>query len=418
MSVITSRTSIYLIEKVIPMLPFELSNGICSLYENVNRFVMACEMNLNFAGQVTSYKIFPATVRVQKNLTYTAVNKFFDGDTDELKIFSDNLNTLKEIYNLRKNIREERGAVDFDFPEFKIQLDDKKNPVAIKKRTRRIAEKIIEECMLVANETVATYTAENKIPSLYRVHENPSPEKIEQFNLLAAHFGTHINISDAKNFQPKNMQNFINKIKNHPAENIISRYALRTMKNADYRISNDGHFGLAAKFYTHFTSPIRRYPDLIVHRMLRASFETPEKISAMSKKLSNAAEKSSACERQAEKREYDDFDEKATEYMKKFIGEKFDAMIDGIIEGGFFVELENGVSGLVPVMSLRDDYYNYVEKEFAMIGEFTGRTFRVGDSVRVRLVRAETSTRRLTFELVEEVVAKDLIVDVDVYDTN
>lgn len=405
-------TSIYPVDRVVPMLPKELSNGICSLNAGVNRLAFACEMNLNFDGKVTSYKIFPTVIKVFRRLSYTQANKFFGGETSELADCAENLNTLLEIYKLRKKIRTERGAIDFDIPEIKIKLDADGNPTELFKRVDGVSEKIIEECMLAANETVAEHTLKKKIPSLYRVHENPDSEKVETLNRLLAHFNLHIAANKNKNVQPKDFQKILQKVENTPAEKVISSFALRTMQQARYSTENLGHFGLAAEFYTHFTSPIRRYPDLIVHRMLRASLESPQEISKLEKKLSDAAKISSERERRAVDIERESIDLKSVEYMKKFVGEKFDGVISSVANFGFFVELENGVEGLVRAASLRDDFYNYVDSEFALIGTHKGKSFHIGDEVRVRLIEANVKLRQLTFELLPGVSTKNLIAEI------
>ena len=396
-------TSIYPVDRVVPMLPTELSNGICSLNAGVDRLAMACEMKINSSGHVVDYKIFPTVIHVFKRLSYTQVNKFLDGDK-ELADCAENLNALKKIHGLRKKIRAERGAIDFDLPEMKIILNEAGKPLEITKRIQTVAESIIEECMLLANETVAEYTLKKKIPSLYRVHELPSPDKVLTLNNLLAHFSLHI----SKASEPRDFQKILSKVKGLPAEKIITSYALRTMQQARYSPENLGHFGLAAKFYTHFTSPIRRYPDLIVHRMLRASFEG-KKLS--DKNLEEISRQSSERERRAIDIERETLDLKAVEFMQRFVGQNFDGVIESVTNFGFFVELDNGVDGLVRAADLKDDYYAFVEKEFALIGTRTGKSYHIGDNVRVKLTAANIKLRQLSFELVSDVANKDLIVE-------
>ncbi len=396
-------TSIYPVDRVVPMLPAELSNGICSLNAGVDRLAMACEMFLDFSGKITGYKIFPTVIKVFRRLTYTQVNNFFDGAAD-LKSCAKNLNTLLEIYKLRKKIRAERGAIDFEIPEIKIILDDSGAPVDLTKKINGVAENLIEECMLAANETVAEHTLKNKIPSLYRVHELPTAEKIATLNKLLAHFNLHI----SKN-EPRAFQKILAQVKGTPAEKVISNFALRTMQQARYSPENLGHFGLAAEFYTHFTSPIRRYPDLIVHRMLRAK---PDKLAKWARRLDEIAKQSSERERRAVEIEREAVDLKTAEYMQRFLGAEFDAVICSVASFGFFVELDSGVDGLVRAASLKDDFYGYVDSEFALIGVRTGRSFHIGDNVRVRLTEANVELRRLTFELVNGVITENLIAEV------
>lgn len=404
-------TSIYPVDRVVPMLPPELSNGICSLNAGINRLSMACEMTLDGTGKVIDYKIFPTVINVYRRLSYTQVQLFIDGYTSELSDCAENLNALIEIYKLRKKIRNLRGSIDFDLPELKIELDENEKPVKLYKKINGAAENLIEECMLAANETVAEHLINKKIPALYRVHEKPVAEKIETFNRLLAHFGMHI-AADEKNIKPRDFQNIFEKIKDNPAEKVITTFALRSMQQARYSTENLGHFGLAAQFYTHFTSPIRRYPDLIVHRMLHASFDSPQKISSLAKRLEDAATKSSEMERRAVEIEREAVDLKSVEYMQKFLWRKFNGVICSVNNFGFFVELENGVDGLVHVSTLTDDYYNYVESEFALIGRLGGKSFHIGDKVRVRLVSANLKLRQLSFELVEEVDDDNLIAEI------
>ena len=402
-------TSIYPVDRVVPMLPVELSNGICSLNAGVDRFAMACEMTLDNAGKIIAHKIFPTTIHVFRRLSYTQVQKFIDGETSEIADCAENINTLFEIYKLRKKIRHERGSIDFDLPEIKIELNAEERPVKLWKKINGVAENIIEECMLAANETVAEHMISKKIPALYRVHEKPAADKIEVFNRLLAHFGLHV-AADEKNIQPRHFQKIIEQVKDNPAEKVISTFALRSMQQARYAVENLGHFGIAAQFYTHFTSPIRRYPDLIVHRMLRASLETPNKIPVLAKRLADAAKKSSDMERRAVEIEREAVDLKSVEYMSFFLRQKFDGVICSVMNFGFFVELENGVDGLVRAATLTDDYYTYVDSEFALIGNATGKSFHIGDKVRVRLVSANVKLRQINFELVEDISDDNLVV--------
>ncbi|MBR6887136.1 MAG: ribonuclease R [Selenomonadaceae bacterium] len=388
-------TSIYPVDRVVPMLPKELSNGICSLNAGVDRLAMACEMKINSAGKVVDYSIFPTVIHVFRRLTYTQVNKFLDGDKN-LADCAENLNALKKIHGLRKKIREERGAIDFNLPEMKIILNEAGKPLEITKRIQSVAESIIEECMLLANETVAEHTIKNKIPSLYRVHEIPTQEKVLTLNQLLAHFNLHI----TKANEPQNFQKILSKVKNLPAEKIITSYALRTMQQARYSPENLGHFGLAAKFYTHFTSPIRRYPDLIVHRALKG---------VAIKNLEEISRQSSEMERRAIEIERETLDLKAVEFMQRFVGQNFDGVIESVTNFGFFVELDNGVDGLVRAADLKNDFYAFVEREFALIGTRTGKSYHIGDNVRVKLVAANIKLRQLSFELISDVANRDLI---------
>ena len=396
-------TSVYLVDRVLPMLPRELSNGICSLNAGVDRLAMACEMQLNADGNVVEYKIFPTVIKVRRRLNYAEVNRFFRDETQmpELEMM---LRTLKEIRDKRFQMRLERGAIDFDLPELKVLLDKRGKPLEIVKRVRDIAESVIEECMLAANETVARHMFECKIPSLYRVHEPPPQDNLKKFNELLNAFGHHIKIRAAQDIRPSEFQRVLTAIKGKRGEQLINSAMLRTMQQARYAAENLGHFGLASEFYTHFTSPIRRYPDLIVHRMLRETFDGRRLNSArrtlLKKTLPEIAMHSSTRERNAADAERESVKLKVVEYMQQFVGNVFDGMISSVTNFGFFVELENGAEGLVRASEIDGDYYNYVESEFALIGEWSGRKFRVGDTVRVQLVSANVRLKQLTFVLV------------------
>ena len=445
-------TSIYPVDRVVPMLPKELSNGICSLNAGVDRLAMACEMTLNAQGEVKHYKIFPTVIHVHKRLTYTAVNDFFNDELGmrneeliqnakcrmknegvrspnselvkrnaELDDIADILNTLREIRNLRWDIREKRGAIDFDLTEIKIILDDKGHPIDIIKRERNLAESVIEECMLVANETVAKHMFDLRKPFIYRVHEQPDKEKIDSFNSLLSTFGLHINRQPDGSIKPMDIQRVLNKVKGTRAEKVISTIALRSMQQARYTAEQSMHFGLAAEYYTHFTSPIRRYPDLIVHRLLRESFNFDKNKNGrkhsnrkhnakMKDLLANIAKQSSERERRAIEIERETTDLKAVEYMQKFVGKYFNGVIVSVTKFGFFVEIPIGVDGLVRVASIEDDHYTFVDSEFALIGQRTGNTFKIGDEVRVRLIEANVALKQLTFILENKIVANDELI--------
>ena len=413
-------TSIYPVDRVVPMLPKELSNGICSLNAGVDRLAMACEMILDRAGNVKKYEIFPTVIHVHKRLTYTAVNEFFDkGETDSLNDIAPMLSTLREICELRKKIRFKRGAIDFDLAEIKVILDDKGHPIDIVKRERNLAESVIEECMLAANEIVAKHMYDLQKPFIYRVHEQPDSDKIDNLNSLLATFGLHINKRNDGSIKPMDIQKVLNKVKGTNAEKIINNVALRSMQQAHYTAEYGGHFGLAAQYYTHFTSPIRRYPDLIVHRLLRETFDgtdnrrkSKKQNEKMKATLANIARQSSERERRAVEIERETTDLKSVEYMQKFVGKYFNGIIVSVTKFGFFVELANGVDGLVRIASLVNDYYIYVESEFAIVGESTGKIFKIGDEVRVKLIEANVTLRQLTFTFVKKIVkSDDLIVE-------
>ncbi|MCR5176507.1 MAG: ribonuclease R [Anaerovibrio sp.] len=398
-------TSVYLVDRVIPMLPRELSNGICSLNAGVDRLAMACEMEISPGGKVSAYKILPVVIHVYRRLTYTLVNKILvERDKDFCR---DNEDILPLLYNLEEvrnamyRYRHSRGAINFEIPEIKVKLDENGKAVGLKKRVSNLGESIVEQCMLAANETVAEHMCRRKQPFMYRIHEQPTPAKIESLNALMNTFGLHVRTSAEGNVKPKDIQIALEKVSGRPEERIISTVALRSMQQARYEAANMGHFGLAAEYYTHFTSPIRRYPDLIVHRLLRESFATRsiprDRREELLIKLPEMAEHASQRERVAVAAERDTTDLKKVEYMAQFVGESFNGVISSVTGFGFFVELDNCVEGLVHMTTLRDDYYDYVESQFALVGTHHHRRYQLGDDVEVILVRASVQEKALDF---------------------
>ena len=408
-------TSVYLVDRVIPMLPFELSNGICSLNEGVDRLAMACEMEIDGSGTVTKYIIAPAVIRSRHRMTYSNVNKILiDKDPQLIKTYEDvheMLLTLADLREVMKKKRKLRGAIEFELPEVKVKLDGENHPVELIKRTGSLSESIIEECMLAANETTAKHMVEREQPFLYRVHEQPKAEKIEKLNLLLATFGLHVNVRDDDSVQPADIAKVLERVAGEPEERIIDSVSLRSMQQARYCPDCLGHFGLAAEFYTHFTSPIRRYPDLIVHRLLMEQFRaTKGNIPAKRRKqleplLGEIATHTSNRERVATEAERETVKLKEVEYMAQFVGESFPGIISGVTAFGIFIELENGVEGLVRVSRLADDYYEYVEDKYSLVGERTGHTYRLGDSCEVVLIKADLEEKTLDFELKDNSVA-------------
>ena len=398
-------TSVYLVDRVVPMLPRELSNGICSLNAGVDRLSMACEMEISPEGKVTKYKILPVVVHVYRRLTYTLVNKILvDRDKD---FCQDNEDILPLLYNLEEvrnamySYRHRRGAINFEVPEIKVKLDENGRAVGLKKRVSNLGESIVEQCMLAANETVAEHMCRRKQPFMYRIHEIPEPTKIEALNRLMGTFGLHLKTSAEGNIRPKELQLALEKIAGKPEEKILGTVSLRSMQQARYAAENEGHFGLAAEYYTHFTSPIRRYPDLIVHRLLRESFPTGSIPKArreqLIQKLPEMAEHASKRERVAVSAERDTTDLKKVEYMEQFVGDTFEGVISSVTGFGFFVELDNGVEGLVHMTTLKDDYYDYVENRYALVGNHHHRSYQLGDTVEVILVRASVEEKALDF---------------------
>ena len=400
-------TSVYLVDRVIPMLPKKLSNGICSLNAGEDRLAMACEMEIGADGLVKSYEILPAVIHVYRRLTYTLVNEIFAEGADAVRTENADLLPLlvplREVHDAMEKARYERGSIGFDVPEIKVKLDESGKPVALIKRTGSLAESMIEQCMLAANETVAEHMEKKEQPFLYRVHEQPSDEKIERLNNLLATFSLHLVPNEAGEVAPKDVQQVLEKVKGRPEERIVSAVSLRSMQQARYADAPLGHYGLAARHYTHFTSPIRRYPDLIVHRLLRETFATgtiaSERQERLRSLLPEIAEHTSARERIAIEAERETQDMKKIEYMAQFVGDAFDAVISGVTAFGIFCELENGVEGLVHVSSMVNDYYEYREDLYALVGGATHVSYRLGEPVRVVLVRANIAERNLDFIL-------------------
>ena len=398
-------TSVYLVDRVVPMLPKALSNGICSLNANVDRLSMACEMEISPEGKVTSYKILPVVIHVYRRLTYTLVNKILVEHDKEFT--KDNEDILPLLYNLQDvrnamyKYRHRRGSINFEIPEIKVKLDENGKAVGLKKRVSNLGESIVEQCMLAANETVAEHMCRRKKPFVYRVHEVPEESKITALNGLLSTFGLHVRTGENGSVKPKDLQQTLEKIEGGPAERIVSTVALRSMQQARYAAENLGHFGLAAEFYTHFTSPIRRYPDLLVHRQLRASFrkqlESAKENEKLTAKLSELADHASQRERIAVNAERDTTDLKKVEYMAQFVGDTFKGCISSVTGFGIFVELENGVEGLVHITALQDDYYDYVESQYALVGTHHHRRYQLGDEVEIVLVRADLEAKSLDF---------------------
>ncbi|OEF97857.1 ribonuclease R [Desulfuribacillus alkaliarsenatis] len=405
--------STYLVDRVIPMLPERLSNGICSLNPRIDRLTMSCEMEFDGNLKVINYEIFPSVIKTVERMTYGNVRKIVEDEDPELmeryKDLVEDFMMLKDLAAKLRNRRMERGAIDFDFVETKIVVDLNGKPVDLVKRERSTAEKIIEECMLVANETVAEHFHWLNIPFIYRVHEEPNLEKLFAFNEFISNFGYFVRGFSNK-VHPKSLQQIIEQIEGAPEERIINTVLLRSMKQARYDTEGVGHFGLATEYYTHFTSPIRRYSDLIVHRMIRKSINkkglAAEKMGKLAKKLQEIAELASERERISVDAERETDELKKVEFMEEHVGEEFEGIITSVTNFGMFVELDNSVEGLVHISYMTDDYYNYHEKSYSLVGERTGRTYRIGDPVKVKLMRANKEERQLDFELIEGPPAK------------
>ncbi|MCR1897621.1 ribonuclease R [Irregularibacter muris] len=400
-------TSVYLVDRVIPMLPPKLSNGICSLHPKVDRLTLSCMMEINGKGKVEKQEIVKSVIKSMERMTYTEVTKILEEEDQELikkyEHLVEEFRLMEELALILRNKRRmARGAIDFDIPESKIILDDEGKPIKIEPYERRISNKIIEEFMLVCNETIAEHMHWTNMPFVYRVHEDPDPEKLKAFKEFAHNLGYRIRIGDE--VYPKELQVLLEKVKDKPEEGVISQIMLRTMKQAKYHSDNLGHFGLAAPYYTHFTSPIRRYPDLMIHRIISEMlFQKLDegRIKKLNNRIPEVAQQSSIRERVAEEAERETDDLKKAEYMKGHIGEEFEGIISGVTSFGVFVELENTVEGLVRVSSMDDDYYQYDEEHYQFVGERTKKSYKLGDEVKIKVVGVDIIQRQIDFVLIE-----------------
>lgn len=398
-------TSVYLVDRVIPMLPVALSNGICSLNAHEDRYAMTCLMEINEAGKVVDYTITPSIINVGRRCNYKEVFKAIDQNIipDDMIPFMPMLHNLYKVSQILNKMRQRRGALDFDFPEYRVMLDHDGTPLQIVKRERTLAERLIEECMLIANETVATHLKNTHRTSVYRIHEKPSEEKLSNFQTVLNYLGQNI-LLNADEIEPRNFQDILHAIKGTDIEQVAQIMTLRSMQQAKYSIENVGHFGLASTCYTHFTSPIRRYPDLMVHRLLKADmhWEDGYKLRDVKEEfLARASEHSSIQEQVAVAAERETDDLKKTQYMVPFVGQVFTGHVSSITSFGMFVKLENGIDGLVHISMMNDDYYFYDEEHFVMVGKRTGTIYRLGQEVTVTLVKADVERKQIDFVLGE-----------------
>lgn len=395
-------TSVYLVDRVIPMLPHRLSNGICSLNAGTDRFALSCLMDLDEKGTIIGHRICESVVRIDRRMTYTAVHAVLKGDPEALeehKEFVPMFQLMNETANILRAKRMARGAVDFDFPECKIILDSKGRPKEIKPYERNEANMLIEDFMLAANETVAEDYFWQQIPFLYRTHEKPDEEKIKRFGILINNFGYSIRLQNGE-LHPKEMQKLLSKVAGTPEEALLSRLALRSMKQAKYSTDCVGHFGLAAQYYTHFTSPIRRYPDLQIHRIIKENLHGKlgeKRLSHYEHMLPEVAMWISQRERVAEEAERETDKAKKVQYMERHIGEVYDGVISGINNYGFYVELPNTVEGMVRLSELNGDYYTFDETHYELVGECTGRKFKLGQHIRTQVVSVDPYMKTIDF---------------------
>ena len=399
-------TSVYLVDRVIPMLPHKLSNGICSLNQGVDRLALSCIMTIDAKGNVIDHEICETVINVDRRMSYTQVQKLIDGSdkdlSDEYRDFIPMFLMMDELALILRKKRHSRGSIDFDFPECKIVLDDKGHPVSVKPYERNAATKIIEDFMLIANETVAEDYFWQEVPFVYRTHDNPDPEKIRSLAAFINNFGYSIRISNDE-IHPKELQKLLEKIDGSDEEALLSRLTLRSMKRAQYTTDCSGHFGLAAKYYTHFTSPIRRYPDLQIHRIIKECLHgrmDDKRTSHYNKILPDVTKQASRTERRADDAERDVEKMKKTEYMAGHIGEIFDGVISGITAWGIYVELPDTIEGMVHVTALDGDYFKYDEEHYEMVGEATGKTYRLGEQVKVKCIGADKLQRIIDFKMI------------------
>ena len=398
-------TSVYLVDRVVPMLPHKLSNGICSLNPNVDRLAMSCVMEINGKGYVSNYQIFKSVISSKKQMNYDDVNSILEDNVipSGYEEYVDTLRIMNELSNILRKKMVRHGYIEFNIKEPKIIVDDSCHPVDIKVCEQRTGEKLIENFMIVANETVAGFIEDKNLPGIYRVHDKPNKEKLIEYLKFLSIKGYNIK-ADVNRFSPKDYQNIINKFKNDPARDILGTLAIQTMSKAKYSDINIGHYGIASKRYSHFTSPIRRYPDLTLHRLLKDYLGTPNSkvIDSWRKSLPGISIQTSKkeldsvdCERDVEKM-------KKAEYMMDHIGEVYTGVISGIMDFGFFVMLDNTVEGLVRLDSLKGDYYSYNKNRYMIIGKNKGKMYTYGDVVKVEVIAASKDTSQVDFVLSEE----------------
>ena len=401
-------TSVYLVDRVIPMLPHTLSNGICSLNQGEDRLALSCIMKVDAKGNIVDHRITESVINVDRRMSYTDVNKIItlkdEEKTKEYEDFVPMFFAMKELADILRAKRRKRGSIDFDFPETKVILDREGHPVEIKPYDRNAATKIIEDFMLAANETVAQDYFWQELPFVYRTHETPDTDKIRKLSTFINNFGYHIHIGSDE-VHPKELQKLLEKIEDTPVEGLISRLTLRSMKQARYSVECLGHFGLAAQYYCHFTSPIRRYPDLQIHRIIKDNLRgrmNQKRIDHYWEILPEVAKQSSQMERRADEAERETIKLKKVEYMEKRIGQIYEGVISGITNYGLYVELPNTIEGMVHVTALEGDYFNYVESTYEMVGEHTGKSYKLGQTVQVRVAGTDRLLRTIDFEIVSE----------------
>lgn len=399
-------TSVYVSDRVVPMLPHALSNGICSLNPKVERLTLTCMMDIDHQGEIIKYELFPSYIKTTERMTYTQVNAILEQDVAMCKKYAHIITLCENMKALAKILRRRReslGAIDFDTKEAKIIINDQGKVKDIQVRERKEAERIIEDFMIAANECVAAHMKWMELPALYRIHETPDPKKMREFARIAMMLGYPLK-ADVNHVYPQQLQQLLIRAKEDEIYPVLSTFLLRSMQKARYDDHCLGHFGLGLSEYLHFTSPIRRYPDLLVHRMLHKYYfqsnQDPIKLQQDEQWMEQAAQQCSSRERIAIEAERDVDDMKKAEYMERFIGRDFTGVISGVTKFGFFVELDNTVEGLVHISTLHDDYYHYDEHSYCLIGERTGRKYRMGQTVAVRCVDASRFKKQVDFEII------------------
>lgn len=405
-------TSSYLIDRVIPMLPPELSNGICSLHPNVDRLTLTCDMEINQQGKVVKHEIYPSVIKSYQRMTYTAVNQILmDEDPEVMAQYSDLVDMfreMEELHNILEQKRTNNGAISFDSNEIEFKVDAEGTPLEIGISERGVGERIIESFMLTANETVSEHYAKRNLPILYRVHESPDESKMQRFIEFARGLGIEVKGKKDK-ISPKVLQGILDEVKGEPTEAVVNMLMLRSMQQAHYDVTALGHYGLASEYYSHFTSPIRRYPDLILHRLIHYYQEvgtSKRDKNAWNEKLPEIAEHSSMAERRAVDAEREVESLKMAEYMQDKVGLEFEGLIVSITNFGMFVQVEDAIEGLVHLSTMKDDYYEFSERGMILIGQRTGKIFRIGEKVTVELTNVDIEQYDIDFVLVEDATGK------------
>lgn len=399
-------TSVYLVDRVIPMLPHKLSNGICSLNQGTDRLTLSCMMDIDQKGKIIAHRIEESVIQVDRRMSYTSVHKIIEEHDEEerrkYQAFIPMFELMYELAELLRRKRKKQGSIDFDFPESKITLDEKGKPIAVEEYERNNAHRIIEEFMLAANQTVAEDYYWQELPFVYRTHESPDIEKIFTLNAFVGSFGYALKIKRDDEIHPKELQKLMKNIAGKPEEALISRLALRSMKQARYTVDCEGHFGLAMKYYCHFTSPIRRYPDLQIHRIIKENLRGAlgeKRIAHYNRILPEVAAEASSLERRADEAEREVEKMKKAEYMEQFVGESFDGIISGLTSWGMYVELPNTVEGMVRVADMPGDYYYYDEEVQQMVGEHTGKRYKLGEPIRITVAGVDRLAHTIDFVL-------------------